>query len=534
MGMSKSFFKVLRDNVLFLFLFLGAVLGIFLGIFLNDEVQQSSESRKLAMLIGFPGELFLRMLMFVVLPFISSSIITSLTKIDKNAVRQLGKRAVIYYLVTTLIATSLSVVLGALIIKPQTHEYRIDQTANTRPIYAILDMIRNMVPDNIIEASISSTRTKLEKRVTNFTFVNKSAVHLKSSPGNLSSLLKKEEINPWSISADSIQIIKEGNVIYEYVGQEKYNSANLLGVLVLSIVFGIVLNGLGDNGKAIADFFSCLFQLFMKIVEIIMWFSPIGITSIIAGKLAAMNDIGGTMENIGLYVTAVLITSVIFAVVVTGIYVILLRRNPFKLMRSIAKALLTAFGVGSSAACLPVTLTCLKENKVVDDRLAQFMLPIGTVLNAPGTAITIAVGTMFVVQTFHPYLRTVSSCILISVSSTIATLAAPPIPGSVLIAVQGIVLQVIGIPTADVWLIFAVEWLTDRISTPVNIWANSLALVIFEHYSRDELQSLDDCTEALEEVSVVSAKGAPDSTHTNAVVIDIADEVVQEDEEKKT
>ncbi|XP_028403770.1 excitatory amino acid transporter 3-like [Dendronephthya gigantea] len=161
------------------------------------------------------------------------------------------------------------------------------------------------------------------------------------------------------------------------------------------------------------------------------------------------------------------------------------------------------------------------------------MLPIGTVLNAPGTATSIALGTMFVVQTFHPSLLSVSTAILISVSSTIATLAAPPIPASGLIAIQGIVLQVIGIPTADVWLIFAVEWLTDRIVTPVNVWANCTSLVIIEHYSRDELQSLDDGTEARDEVSAVSASGAPDSGHTNAVVIDIADEVVQEDEDNK-
>ncbi|XP_028403905.1 excitatory amino acid transporter 3-like [Dendronephthya gigantea] len=192
------------------------------------------------------------------------------------------------------------------------------------------------------------TRTKLERGVTNFTFVNKSAVHLKSSPGNLSSFLKKEEINPWSISADSIQVIKEGNVIYEYVGQEKYNSANLLGVLVLSIVFGIVLNGLGDKGKAITDLFTCLFQLFLKIVEIVMWFSPIGVTSIIASKLVEMDDIMGTMKNIGLYVITVLVASILFGLfVIPGIYVILLRRNPFRLLRFIAEPLVIVLGIAS-------------------------------------------------------------------------------------------------------------------------------------------------------------------------------------------
>jgi Na+/H+-dicarboxylate symporter len=77
--------------------------------------------------------------------------------------------------------------------------------------------------------------------------VNKSADVLKSSARNLSSFLKKEVINPWSVSSDSVQVIKEENVIFEYAGQKKYNSANLLGVVVLSVLFGIILSGLGDN-----------------------------------------------------------------------------------------------------------------------------------------------------------------------------------------------------------------------------------------------------------------------------------------------
>ena len=102
--------------------------------------------------------------------------------------------------------------------------------------------------------------------------MNKSADVLKSSARNLSSFLKKEVINPWSVSSDSVQVIKEENVIFEYAGQKKYNSANLLGVVVLSVLFGIILSGLGDNGKPIVDLFSCLFKVVMKIVAIVIWY----------------------------------------------------------------------------------------------------------------------------------------------------------------------------------------------------------------------------------------------------------------------
>jgi hypothetical protein len=47
---------------------------------------------------------------------------------------------------------------------------------------------------------------------------------------------------------------------------------------------------------------------------------------------------------------------------------------------------------------------------------------------------------------------------VISLSSSIAVLAAPPIPASTPLAVQSIVLQILGIPTVDIGLIVAIDW----------------------------------------------------------------------------
>ena len=64
--------------------------------------------------------------------------------IDKNVAGKIGKRAAVYFVVTTLIATSLSVALGAVIIKPQAREIEetTDSKTGSNPIYAILDMLR--------------------------------------------------------------------------------------------------------------------------------------------------------------------------------------------------------------------------------------------------------------------------------------------------------------------------------------------------------------------------------------------------------
>lgn len=87
----------------------------------------------------------------------------------------------------------------------------------------------------------------------------------------MSSFLNKEVINPWKISRNSIQVIKEDRVVYEYDGLEKYYSANILGILIFSVVFGVILSILGEGGKPMAQWFTCLFNVIMKMVELFMW-----------------------------------------------------------------------------------------------------------------------------------------------------------------------------------------------------------------------------------------------------------------------
>jgi Na+/H+-dicarboxylate symporter len=91
------------------------------------------------------------------------------------------------------------------------------------------------------------------------------------SAKNLSSFLKTEVVNPWGISPENVQVIKEENVILQYNGQEKYNSANILGILAFSVVCGVILHTLGEEGKPLVSWFQCLFDVILKLVDLFMW-----------------------------------------------------------------------------------------------------------------------------------------------------------------------------------------------------------------------------------------------------------------------
>ncbi|KAL9964513.1 hypothetical protein ACROYT_G028165 [Oculina patagonica] len=139
---------------------------------------------------------------------------------------------------------------------------------------------------------------------------------------------------------------------------------NVLGLVVFSIVFGIVLGRMGDKGLPLKAFFETLNEVVMKMVTLVMWYSPIGICSMIAAKLAAMADILDALRLLGMFMVTVIVGLLIHVLVVLPIiFVAITRKNPYKFMRGLREAMVTAFGTDSSSATLPTTMRCVEEIK---------------------------------------------------------------------------------------------------------------------------------------------------------------------------
>ena len=120
MQTKKSWWRVaLERELLMILIIIAVILGFGIGIGINKTVQGMKEpSRTTALvLIGFPGELLMRMLKMLILPLIVSSLIVGLAALDQQASGRLGRRAVIYYMGTTLLAVILGIIL-VLIINP--------------------------------------------------------------------------------------------------------------------------------------------------------------------------------------------------------------------------------------------------------------------------------------------------------------------------------------------------------------------------------------------------------------------------------
>jgi Na+/H+-dicarboxylate symporter len=92
--------KQMRENLLLI----ATVIGVFIGIGLAFIIRPYGLTKVEKSYFGFPGELFLRMLKFLILPLIGSSLITGIAGLGTSKAGKVAGRALIYYFVTTVIA----------------------------------------------------------------------------------------------------------------------------------------------------------------------------------------------------------------------------------------------------------------------------------------------------------------------------------------------------------------------------------------------------------------------------------------------
>lgn len=414
----------------------------------------------------------MRMLKLVILPLIISSMITGVAALDSNVSGKIGLRAVVYYFCTTIIAVILGIVL-VVSIKPGVSQKvseinRSGKSPEVSTVDAMLDLIRNMFPENLVQACFQQYKTKREE------------VKPVSDPGG----------NATEVSVTTAMTTMPKNRTKEYKIVGLYSDGiNVLGLIIFCLVFGLVIGKMGEKGQILVDFFNALSDATMKIVQIIMCYMPIGILFLIAGKIIEVED-WEIFRKLGLYMATVLSGLAIHSTVVLPlIYFIIVRKNPFRFALGMAQALLTALMISSSSATLPVTFRCAEEKNQVDKRITRFVLPVGATINMDGTALYEAVAAVFIAQ-LNDMDLSIGQIITISITATAASIGAAGVPQAGLVTMV-IVLSAVGLPAEDVTLIIAVDWLLDRFRTMVNVLGDAFGTGIVEKLSKKELEQMD-------------------------------------------
>ncbi|XP_004914070.1 excitatory amino acid transporter 5 [Xenopus tropicalis] len=474
---------VCKRNGLLILSVLSVIVGCLLGFFLRTRRLTEQEISY----FQFPGELLMRMLKMLILPLVVSSLMSGLAALDAKTSSRLGIFTIAYYLWTTFVAVIVGIIMVS-IIHPGGAAQKETTEQSGKPVMssadALLDLIRNMFPSNLVEATFKQYRTK------NVPVMKPARAFPSESFTHRIVIYGIQDENGSHIQNFALDITPSPDVIYKSEPGTS-EGMNVLGIVIFSATMGIMLGRMGTSGVPLVSFCQCLNESVMKIVAVAVWYFPFGIVFLIAGKILEMDDPTAIGKKLGYYAITVLCGLVVHGLFILPLmYLLITKKNPIVFIRGVLQALLIALATSSSSATLPITFKCLLENNHIDRRVARFVLPVGATINMDGTALYEAVAAIFIAQV-NNYELDFGQIITISITATAASIGAAGIPQAGLVTMV-IVLTSVGLPTDDITLIIAVDWALDRFRTMINVLGDALAAGIMAHICRKDFAKQND------------------------------------------
>ncbi len=389
------------------------------------------------------GSMFINMLKMIAVPLVLVSLINGISGLkDVAQLSSMGGKTIGIYIITTVIAVTIGLVAVNVI----------------QPGNSFSEEIRQELVDQN-EAKLQSTEQNARAQ---------------------------QESGPLQFLVDMVP----SNIFYA-----SGDNRNMLQVIFFALLFGIALIIVPDASKVepIKKFFDGANEVILKMVDIIMYFAPIGVFALLGNIMVELagDDPSAAVEilkGLGVYSLTVLVG---LATMVFLIYPLTLKflagysyRDFFK---GIAPAQLLAFSTSSSAATLPLTMERCEEKLGVSNKVASFVLPLGATINMDGTSCYQAVAAVFIAQVYGMDLD-LSAQLTIVLTATLASIGSAAVPGAGIIMLA-IVLGAVGIPLEGISLIFAVDRPLDMCRTVVNVTGDATVAIVVAHTENELIRN---------------------------------------------
>lgn len=367
------------------------------------------------------GTMFINLLKMIIVPLILASVITGVAGLGSGPdIGRLGSKTLAFYVLTTLIAVLIALVLVNLVepgvkdgqpvrdlLALSADAAQVTEGVKARADTSVLDTIRGIVPPNIVEAAANT---------------------------------------------------------------------KLLGIVFFAVLFGFFLARIEQPFQTqVMQFWQGIFLVMMNITGWVMRLAPIGVFALIA-KVVAVSGFGGAGPLL-LFAGCVVAGLAIYGFVALPILLASAARvNPWKLYPAMAPALLTAFSTASSSATLPLSLQCLEQRAKVSERIAGFVMPLGASVNHAGSALYECAAAMFIAQAYGLHL-TFATQFTVVILALITSMGIAGIPAASLVGIA-IILAAVGLPAEAIGVLLVFDRLLDMCRTAINVLADAACTVI--------------------------------------------------------
>jgi Na+/H+-dicarboxylate symporter len=370
------------------------------------------------------GTIFINSLKLIAVPLILASLIKGVSDLkDISKLSKMGGRTIGLYLMTTVIAVSIGLLLVN-VIKPGN-----SITSETRQ-----ELVQNYSGDAAKYSDEAS---------------------------------KQKESGPLQALVDIVP-----DNIFGAASENK----NMLQVIFFAVFFGIGLILIPEKkSKPVKKFFDGFNEVILKMIDLIMLAAPFGVFALLAALVVESPSID-LFKALVWYAFTVLLGLALMIAFYNSLVWMVTKKNPSTFFKGISPAQLLAFSTSSSAATLPVTMERVTEHLGVDEEVSSFVLPIGATINMDGTSLYQAVAAVFIAQAFGMDLS-LGVQLGIIVTATLASIGSAAVPGAGMVMLV-IVLAQAGIPEAGLALIFAIDRPLDMCRTTVNVTGDAAVSMI--------------------------------------------------------
>lgn len=279
--------------------------------------------------------------------------------------------------------------------------------------------------------------------------------------------LEAVEAEPLSLAAQLVRTF----TVPDFV--DLFSRSNMLVLIIFAVLVGVATTVVGEKGRPFAAFLNAGSEVFMKIVEIIMYYAPIGLGAYFA---ALMGEFGTAL--LGDYAKAFIIyypSAFVYFFLAFTLYAFVAGRGEgvSRFWRHIIAPAATSLGTGSSIATLPVNLRAA-ENIGVPKDIRETVLPLGATIHMDGSCLSAMLKIAFVFGVFgmdytgvDTYLIAIGVCLLSGIVMS-------GIPGGGFIG-ELMIITLYGLPIEALPIITAIGVVVDPPATMVNATGDTVA-----------------------------------------------------------
>jgi len=253
-----------------------------------------------------------------------------------------------------------------------------------------------------------------------------------------------------------------------------FAGGDILQVLFFSVLFGIALLHLGDEGRhliAVIDQFS---HALFRMINMLMRVAPIGAFGAMAFTIGAYGI--DTLVQLGALMAGVYLTCVFFIFVVLGTVARMAGFSVWKFLKYIREELLITVGTSSSEAVLPRMMAKL-ENLGCSKPVVGLVIPTGYSFNLDGTSIYMTMAAIFIAQATNSPLSLGQQIGLLGLA-VLTSKGSAAITGGGFVTLAATLAAFPAVPVAGLALIIGIDRFMSEARALTNLIGNGVATVV--------------------------------------------------------